>query len=222
MAELNLLDTMGISTELYEETKTEASTGNSFLWESGAIKVEITEAAVFGTESGAKMLKVSFKDADDREFTDYQNTSYIAKEDKDKVKKGDRCENPGGAKIFKALLSAANVEPASATMSEGKIKAYGKDDVDAIVIDSLKGRSVVALVRQVEDPNSEQYPDSNQIEGYADVEGNINGSSENLDKWKLKIEKQPVLVKKAKKGSTAKATTATSDAAKSAAKSLLD
>jgi len=220
MAKNTVLDELGLSAETFEAAKAEASTGGNTR-DSGVYKFEITEAAIFVTEKEAKMFKISFKDKDGEEFIDYQNTSYIAKKDgKNGVKKGDRVENKGGAHILKSLLAAAGIEPASLTLEDVKIKAYANEDVDAKSLKELIGRAVICMVRKVEDSSSD-YPESNAVEGYADIEGNVNGSDENLTKWKEKIEKFPVLVKKAKKG-TGTTTTASSDEAKNQAKSLLD
>ena len=215
-----VLDALGVSQEAFEEAKAAPSTG-SFLWDSGAYKVDIVEAAIFSTDSGATMFKLTLKDPEaDKTLTEYANTSYTAKsDDKDGAyKKGDKVENKSGAKLFKSLLSALHLEPTALSISDGKTEAYGKE-VDAKIID-LAGRGVIALVRQVDDSaNNEKYGESNVIEGFADIEGNIDDSPEPLKKWLAKIEKAPVLVKKAKKSSGVKET---SEETKKAAAAILD
>ena len=222
----DIFELTGMTQETFTEAKAEPTTGG-FLWNSGAYKVDIKEAAVFNTESGATMLKLILKDPEtDKELKYFTNTGYLAKADKDDVKKGDKVENKGGTKTFKSLLSALHIEPTALVLktkdSEGNdltIEAYGKKGVKATIID-LEGRGLIALVREVDDSaNSDKYPSSNDIEGFADVEGKIDGSTEPLDKWKVKIEKAPALVKKAKKGGAKQAVT--SEEIKKAAKAIL-
>ena len=210
----NVLNLMGLSEEGIKEAKVEPSVGSGWLWESGAYKVEVKQVAIFETERKAKMLKIELYDeTEDKTLVEYANTSYIDK------KTGEVTENKGGAHIFKALMSAIKLEPSQCVVKSEEIKAYGKD-IQAQVIDNAAGRKCVALVRQVEDPNNEKYPDSNTVEGFADIQNNINGSTEAYDKWLAKLEKAPVLVKKGKKKVTA--TTASTEASKDAALNLLD
>ena len=210
----NLLQTVGLSEETIKEVKVEPSTG-SFLWESGAYEVEVKQVAIFKTDSKAVMMKIDlFDPKEEKAFTEYVNTSYISKDEKKEV-----TENKGGAKIFKALFSAIKLEPAQATTSNEEIDAYGKK-VQADVVTNAAGRKCIALVREVNDPNKEQYQDYNVIEGFADIEGNIGGSDEPMKKWLDKIEKAPILTKKAKK--KAGVTVASSATAQAEAKSLLD
>ena len=178
-----------------------------------AYKVEIKELAVFETERKARMVKIEMFDPEtEKTLTEYINTSYINKESKEVT------ENKGGASIFKALLSAIALEPAQAQIEEKEIDAYGKK-VNGQVIKNAEGRTCYALVREVEDPNNEKYPSSNQVEGFADVEKQIGGSTEPVEKWLAKIEKAPVLTKKSKGGN--KTTTPKAEDTK-AAISLLD
>jgi len=212
MSNTTILDTLGISVGTFKEVNIEPSTGG-FLLESGMYKVEIKELAVFETERKARMVKIEMFDPEtEKTFTEYINTSYINKESKEVT------ENKGGASIFKALLSAIALEPAQAQIEEKEIDAYGKK-VNGQVIKNAEGRTCYALVREVEDPNNEKYPSSNQVEGFADVEKQIGGSTEPVEKWLAKIEKAPVKILKSKGGN--KAATPKAEDTK-AAISLLD
>jgi len=217
---MDILNLMGISQETYTETVA-APAGESSVLESGAYKMVIKEVAVFETEKKAKMLKIELTDETskkDRVF--YFNTSYVDK------KTNEVTENKSGTKAFKALVDALHMEPAQITTAQAEFEAYGKK-VQGTKL-SLEGRPVLVLVREIEDPNKEQFQVYNDIEGFADVEGKIkdkdgNYSDEPLAKWKEKLEKTPRLVKKAKGNKASATTTATaaSPAAAEAAKALM-
>lgn len=215
----DIFELTGMTRETFTEAKAEPTTGG-FLWNSGAYKVDIKEAAIFNTDSGATMFKLVLKDPEaDKELTYYANTAYKAKKDADDVKKGDKVENKAGTKIFKSLLSALHLEPTALTITDTTIEAYGKENTPAKSL-GLEGRGLIALVREVDDSaNSDKYPLSNDIESFTDIEGKIDGSVEPLEKWKAKIEKTPVLVKKAKKGGAKQAVA--SEASKEAARKVL-
>ena len=213
----NLLDTMGLTEATVAEAKAEPK-GEGFLLESGPYKMVIKQLAVFETASKAKMLKIELQHADDPEktYTEYANTSYIDKKTKELT------ENKSGASMFKSLMSAIKLEPAQATTSIEKIKAYGKDVENATVVTNATGRSCIALIREVNDPNQEQYQDSNQVEAFADIETNINSSTEAYDKWMAKIESTPKLMRKLKSGTKQAGKSEPTEANKAAAMSLLN
>ena len=183
----NIFDELGLDQEVYNKAEEQTVREAFEVLPSGAYKAEIKELATFTTENGAGMLKaiVVIPEKDNREITIYQNT-----------KKKDGSPNEIGTATFKHIIQATNVDSSTLSTKTETIKAYGKD-VEGKVVKGLNGKPFLALVRAVHEEGA-KFEDYNEIEAYARVDGTNAKSEDILTTFNEKIEKTPILNRKAK------------------------
>lgn len=192
---MSFIDELEIDQTTYKEAEEQIVKPAFEVLPSGAYKAELKELATFTTDSGAGMMKaVVYIKSKDRSIDVYQNT-----------KKKDGTPNDIGTATFKHIIQALNVDESELSVKEEKIKAYGKE-VDAKVVKGVTGKTFVALVRAVHEEGA-KFEDSNEIEAWARADGTNAKGEDLVETFNKKIEKTPVLQRKAKEGSAGNANT---------------
>ena len=197
----DFLSGMGLDAKTIEETGAQEIREGGAPVESGAYKSTIKELATFKSSGGALMLKVTVHlDKEDKDMDEYQT-----------VVNKDGKPNPIGQAMFKHILDAAlPTGQDGLTNKAEKILAY-KKEVDATIVKGLDGKPLIALVRQVHEEGA-KYSDYSIVEGFARVDGTNSKGEDILTPFKAKIEKAPVMQRKAKGGAAAAATQGTTTA----------
>lgn len=211
------LSSIGISAEAVE--KAPAQEIKSRTWSSQATKCVVKEAAVFKTSSGATMFKLVISNEAGDNYEEYFNTKYVAKsDDKDgKFKKGDEVENMSGVSTITGLVNASGATDIAA--KPGKFKAYKEENQDGLVLTGLIGKVAMFGIREINTEGS-QYPQSNEIGIITDLKGNNAKGEEVLQKFRDLIEKNPILVRKAKEGQAGGTSSQPDAAAQEAVKNM--
>ena len=181
---MNLTDLIGAETLANAEAQ-EIRTGAG-VWESGVYDVVFTEFFLFKSKHGAGMLKCTIQDQDENTFTTYVN-----------VKKKDGTDNDIGARFVKGALDAVGVDMNSATIKQIVGDYYAEKNQDVNSVDSVLNKPLKACVRQVHTEGAE-YENSNEIEAFLDKQGKNGKGEDQLEAFAAKIEKQPILERKAK------------------------
>jgi len=209
----NIFEELNLDQKTYEEAEAQEVRGAFEVLPSGVYNASIKELATFMTQNGAGMLKAVVEipvEGEDkpREITLYQNT-----------KKKDGSPNDIGTATFKHIIQAVNVDSSSLSTKKETIKAYGKD-VQGTVVNGILGKQFKALVRAVHEEGA-SYEDYNEIDAWAKTDGTNAKNEDIVTPFMEKIEKKPVLMRKAKPGSASQATKeATSETAKKVADML--
>ena len=201
----NNFEALGIDKAVYDEAEAqEVSEGYKPL-PSGVYKSKIKELAIFNTDKGAGMLKVTVSPVNpDESLTDvtvYQN-----------IKKKDGSANEIGTRTLKNVLEALNTSLDQVAVQNAEIVGYAKN-VQAKVISGIQNTMFLACIRQVHEEGA-KYSDYNEIAAYAKADG-TNAKGENIiDAFKAKIEKNPILERKAKNTQSSSAGTVTANTEK--------
>jgi hypothetical protein len=193
----NIFDELGLDAAAYTEAEAQEVSSGFEVLPSGSYVAEVKLLATFTTEKGAGMMlaDIEVTNGDDkRTITVYQN-----------VKKKNGEANPIGTATFKHIIEATGSEMAALTTKKETIKAYGKD-VEGTVVNGIAGKKLLALVRHVF-AEGEDYENFNEIEGYVKTDGTNSKGENQLDAFKEKIEKNPILKRKPKAGAKQQSTT---------------
>ena len=192
----NIFDELGLDASTYEAAEEQTVREAFQVLASGAYKAEIKELATFTTDSGAGMLKatVVIPGEDNRELIVYQNT-----------KKKDGSPNEIGTATFKHIIQALNVDSSALSTKKEEITAYGKK-VEGTVVKGVAKKPFMALVRAVHEEGA-KYADYNEVEAWARVDGTNSKGEDLLTTFNEKIEKSPVLERKAKEGNAGNSAT---------------
>jgi len=186
---MNLTDIIG--KETLENAEAQEIRTGSGVWESGAYDVIFTEFFLFKSKSGAGMLKCTIADKNDKELTVYVN-----------IKKKDGSDNEIGARFIKGALDAVGVDINAAKVETIVADYYGEKDKEVNSISDVLKKPLKACVRQVHTEGTE-YENSNEIEAFLDKQGRNTKGEDQLEAFQTKIEKQPILERKAKGNGTA-------------------
>ena len=201
----DIFEELGLDASTYNDAEEQTVRPAFQVLESGAYKAEVTQLATFTTESGAGMLICTVKiPTEDRDITIYQNT-----------KKKDGSPNEIGTATFKHIIQATNVESTALTTKKEEITAYGKK-VEGTVVKGLSGKPFMALIRHVHEEGA-RFADSNEIEAWAKADGTNSKGEDLLSTFNEKIEKTPILERKAKEGGSAATKAETSGTTKDVA-----
>lgn len=201
----DIFEELGLDASTYQEAEEQTVRPAFEVLPSGAYKGEIQLLATFEVESGAGMLICEVKvPSEDRVVTIYQNT-----------KKKDGTPNEIGTATFKHIIQATNADSSSLTTKKEEITAYGKK-VQGTVVKGLAGKPFTALVRAVHEAGA-KFEDTNEIEAWARADGTNAKGEDLLGVFNEKIEKTPVLQRKAKEGGNAATKAETSGTAKDVA-----
>ncbi len=198
----NIFDELGLDEKTFNEAEAESVQPAFEVLPSGVYGATIKSLFTFTSSKGAGMLQaVIHVTSSDRDITIYQNT-----------KKKDGKPNDIGTRTFKSIIAAANADMSELSTKTEKVKAYGKE-VDGKVVKGLDGKKIAVLVRAVFEEGA-KFENYNEIEAYAKADGTNANGEDLLEEFKAKIEKTPVLNRKAKEGastgsSSTQATTAT-------------
>ena len=202
MSDLNkdFLAEMGLDATTVVETEEQKIGAGFEVIESGAYKATVKELATFKSSGGALMMKiVTHLEKEDKDIEEYQT-----------VVNKDGKPNKIGQNTFKHIIDAAcPADQGSLSKKADKILAY-KKEVDGSITQGLDGKPFIALVRAVHEEGA-NFSDYNIIEAFARVDGTNSKGEDLLDAFKKKIDKTPVMQRKAK-GGTASATTGTTTA----------
>ncbi len=199
----DIFDELGLDKKVFEEAEAE-TVSNFEVLPSGVYGASIKSLFTFTSEKGAGMMQaVIHITSEDRDITVYQN-----------VKKKDGSANEIGTRTFKSIISASNADMAELSTKTEKVKAYGKE-VDGKVVKGLDGKKIAALVRAVHEEGA-KFEDYNEMQ-YARADGTNAKGEDLLEAFKVKIEKTPVLERKAKGGTTDTSTQATTASGKAVA-----
>ena len=211
MSDLNkdFLSSLGLDAATVAATK-EQTVGAGFeVIDSGAYKATVKELFTFKSSGGALMMKI---------------TTHLEKEDKDieeyqTVVNKDGKPNEIGQATFRHIMDAAcPADQGSLSNKIEKVLAY-KKEVDGTVVKGLDGKPFIALIRAVHEEGA-GFSDYNIVEAFARVDGTNSKGEDLLETFKTKIEKTPVMQRKAKGGNTASA--ATTGATTASGKSVAD
>jgi len=169
---------LGFDLNAVEET----SISEFKLLDSGVYTAEVKECFIFKTNSGAEMLKIAVE-VEEVEIKMYQN-----------IKKKNGEPNEIGVGRLKNLLVSCQIEQPQLKL----VKTAGyKDEVEGKRIVNVIGKKVKTCIRKVIEEGAE-YPEYNEIELFCKPDG-TNSKGENVEEiFKNKIEKNPVLKRKAK------------------------
>jgi hypothetical protein len=143
----------------------------------------------FVTEKGATQLKVTVKLKDsEKEITEFQN-----------ITKKDGAPNDIGVATFKHIVEAFG--PAAETLTSSKQEVVGyKEKVNADVVAGMEKTDIIVLVRAVHEEGA-KFEDYNIIEGFLKIDGTNSKGEDLVTPYLEKVEKTPVLQRKAKGGS---------------------
>ena len=190
---------LGLDESVYNEAEEQTVSEGFKPLDSGIYKAKVKELAIFETDSGAGMLKIVVSPIDLKDsltdITVYQN-----------IKKKNGEANPIGTATLKHILDACNTTLEEVVVKNEEIVGYGKPK-QAKVIKGIQDKVILAFIRSVHEEGA-KYETYNEIEAYARQDG-TNAKGEDLtEAFKKKIEKNPVLKRKAKEpvsnGTTAK------------------
>lgn len=211
------LSAIGISAEV--QAKAPVQDIKSRTWSSQVSKCVINEAAVFKTQSGATMFKLSISNENGDKYEEYANTKYVAKnDDRDgKFKAGEEVENMAGVSLVTALVAATGCTDIAA--KPAKFKAYAVEEQEGMALTGVIGKVALFAIREIHTEGA-QYPQSNEISLITDLDGNNAKGEEVMSKFIKLIETNPILNRKAKDGATTAAATAGSAEAKDAVKNM--
>ena len=183
---MNNLEELGLDSTVIEAVEAQEVKGAFEPLASGVYKAKLKEVATFVTASGAGMLKVVVKpDSSDQEVTVYQN-----------IKKKDGSANEIGQATFRHILDATATDASSITVKTEEIVAYGKK-VQGKVVKGLDTKPITAFVRSVFEEGA-KFETYNEIEAYGRADGTNSKGEDLVATYKEKIEKQPILNRKAK------------------------
>ena len=191
----DIFEQLGLDKSTYEEAEEQTVRPAFEVLPSAAYKAEIKLLATFTTDSGAGMLICTIGiPSEDRDITIYQNT-----------KKKDGTANDIGTATFKHIIQATNVDSSALTVKKEEITAYGKK-VEGSVVKGVAGKPLMALVRHVHEEGS-KFENSNEVEAWAKADGTNSKGEDLIATFNEKIEKSPILERKAKAGSGGNAAT---------------
>ena len=190
---MSFLEELGIEESTWKEAEAQTVNEGFKPIESGVYKATIKELGQFKTDNGAVMLKakIALTDLIDHEIDFYQN-----------IKKKNGEDNPIGVASLKHILEALNVSASEIGIKNGEIEAYGKKR-EAKLITGVTGKPFLAFVRQVHEAGA-KYENYNEVEGFARIDGTNAKGEDIATKYKEKIEKTPILERKAKSGNDKK------------------
>lgn len=193
----DVLNELGLDTAAYDKAEAQEVKPAFEALPSDAYKGKVKQLATFTTEKGAGMLiAIVAVDGQDRDITVYQN-----------VKKKDGSANEIGTATFKHIVESTNTPMSELSVKVEEITAYGKK-VQGKVVQGIAGKPMMALVRQVFEEGA-KFESYNEIEAYAKPDGTNSKGEDLVATFKEKVEKTPILNRKAKEGTASGAATAT-------------
>jgi hypothetical protein len=198
----NNYDLMGVSETTINNVEVQTIKEGFKPLDSGVYKGNVTEFATFTSSGGAGMLKVTFtpSDANATPVTIYQN-----------IKKKDGSDNEIGQATFRHVLDAAGKTLPELNVVNEEIEAYGKK-VQGVVAKGMENIVVTAFIRNVFEEGA-KFDKYNEVEAWGRADGTNSKGEDMVAKFKEKIEKAPVLIRKAKNTGGAAQSTAASAAA---------
>ena len=206
----NLLETLNISKEQVEKVEVASIREGKELLDSGIYKGTI-ELFIFTTSGEVKMIKTKstiITEENENVIESYTN-----------IIKRDGKPNEFGLKDLKGYLFAVglNIEDVETTLVEEKCYGSKKECNQVNIPENIP---VSIFVRKVFEEGSD-YPDYNEIEGIFDIDGKNANGEDQIETFMTKIEKMPVLKRKAKAKSNSKDSKDTAKEPSKKAKALL-
>jgi hypothetical protein len=189
------LNILGLTQEQAAKTEVASISEGFKPLPSGIYNGNIVQIGTFKTDSGATQFKIVVKVKDGRELTKYGN--YLKK---------DGSINEYGQRDVMGALNATKIDLSTIQAQTIKTKCYGKEkDFNNFI--GLEKAPVSVFVREVFEEGS-QYEEQNEIEGIFDEDCKNSNGEDQSEKFTQKIEKKPVLRRKAKAQSGGSAKTA--------------
>ncbi len=193
------LETLGLTQEQVAKVEVASIREGFETLPSGIYEGNIVTVGTFTTDSGAIQFKIVVRIKDEkardgyRELTKYGN-----------FRKKDGSVNEFGQRDIIGALEATKMDLAEIKTQTIKEKCYATErDFNNFI--GVNKAPVTIFVRQVLEEGA-QYEDQNEIEGIFDIEGKNSKGEDQTEAFMKKIEKTPVLKRKAKNNNTATAT----------------
>jgi len=182
----NLLKVVGISE--IEANKIEVSTAKEdFKVLKSGIYTGNVNGYIFKTDSGAKMLKIkaTLHEPEGKVLEKYVN-----------IVKKDGKPNEWGIKDLKELVSATGQKLEDIVVKPAIEKCYGKE-IEVQETQGISSIPVTLFIREIFEEGGE-YEQQNEIENIFDKDGKNEKGEDQKEVFLAKIEKKPVLKRKAK------------------------
>ncbi len=213
-----LLESLGIQKEEFVNIEPEEVRAEGFLKEAGLYDAMVDKAYIRKTDSGANMLEIDFKLADETNFH-YSNCVMSGDEKKNKTtytsKQGKEVPLPGVQKM-RLFLDAIGSEDPKAV--QGEVEHYG-DKIKALCIDGLQGKKLKIGLNQYENFYNGETSVRNDIKYFLNENGENKIGDNLIEKVVAALEKNPLKKLKTSTASTGAAPTTGATGGSEAAKS---
>ncbi len=182
----NILDTLGIDQEAYDNNTGSTLAKGFVAIESGVYPGRVKEVILYKNAFGSEQLKITVE-VDGKSKDGVAETKVIGFRNDIGNKLRDGKINEGFVARFKSLAVSSNVEIGSIATGEAtKVNSFGKE-CEGNYLMGCNDRPVLVAVRHTVDTNKaegEMYRDSN------DIEALLVKDSEDVEKFMEKVEKQ--------------------------------
>jgi len=186
-----LLGQLNIQPEEFASIEPEEVRAEGFLKESGLYIAAVDKAYIRKTDSGANMLEVDFKLADETTFH-YSNcvASGDLKGNKSTYtsKQGKEVSLPGVQKM-RLFLDAIGVKDPNAV--QGEVEHFGTK-IKALCIESIQGKKLQIGVNQYENFYNGEVSIKNDIKYFLDANGKSGNGEDLAEKVTESLEKNPL------------------------------
>lgn len=188
----DLLKVVGINEQQANEIEVSTAKEDFKVLKSGVYTGNVN-GYIFKTDSGAKMLKIkaTLHEPEGRKLEKYVN-----------IVKKDGNPNDFGMKDLKELVSAAGQRLADLKVKTVREKCYGKD-IDTQEIQNISSVPVTLFIREIFEEGGE-YEQQNEIENVFDKDGKNEKGEDQKETFFAKLDKKPILKRKAKARTTTK------------------
>ncbi len=208
----NLLEQMDLSPEDFAGIKEQTAGGN--VLDSGIYKVAIESAFIRKTDSGAKMLELSFITDKDIPFK-WSTCTQSGDEKGNKPtytdkRSGKERDLPGVISLKHFLDAIGEQNPAAAP---GEV-VFGDETITALCLTSVQGKKLKLAINQFENEYNGSVNVKNDIIAFMDTDGNNKAGELIEDKLSNKLKNNPIKRLKVAGGANAPVGTATDVAAK--------
>lgn len=201
-----MIEWLNIESDLLKEIETENVSSGYTPIESGAYIVNIEQAYLRQTDSGAVMFELETATEDNRKIS--WSTCIVSGDEKgnkstytDKKTKKER-PLPGLAQVSH-LFEACKLDMDAVSPSKQSVKR-GESTINAKVFKELSDKKFTACVRQYENEYNGDVSIRIDIENFLDTDGKNSKGDYLVDKFNAKIEKSPIkLLKKSKTSAAA-------------------
>jgi len=207
----NLLEQMDLNPEDFNAIKEQTAGGN--VLDSKVYEMAVESAFIRKTDSGAKMLELTFVTPDDQQFK-WSTCTQSGDEKGNKPtytdkRTGQERDLPGVISLKHFLDAIGEQNPAAAP---GEVK-FGDKTITALCLTSVQGKKLKLGVNQFESEYNGSINVKNDIIAFMDTDGNNRAGELIEDKISNRLKNNPIKKLKVAGGGTAPAANAAADVA---------